>query len=63
MTCRVCDDQGTYPVISSQGAHLYNIKCPECLGITDEEIERKCAEDRAALEKWNAEVALRRSAT
>ena len=55
--CRVCDGEGTYPIICSRGSHLYDIKCPECLGISDEEIERKCTEDRAALQEWQRKVA------
>ena len=50
-SCEVCNGEGTYPIIDSKGSHRYDIKCPECLGVSDEEIERRCAEDRAVLEQ------------
>jgi hypothetical protein len=50
--CDVCDGHGTYPIIGSKGSYRYDIRCPECFGISDEEIERRCAEDRKALEEW-----------
>jgi phage FluMu protein Com len=49
MACTVCNDLGTYPIIDRFGSTLYEIKCPECLGISDEELERKAPEDRAVL--------------
>ncbi len=51
MACKVCNDLGTYPIINRFGKTLYEIKCPECLGISDEELERKISEDRAILAK------------
>ena len=50
-SCKVCCGLGTYPIIDRFGSTLYEIKCPECLGISDAEIERSCAEDRAVLEQ------------
>lgn len=52
--CEVCGGEGTYPIINMKGSHIYSITCPECFGISDEEIERKCAADRKALEDWMA---------
>jgi hypothetical protein len=49
--CEVCNGLGDYPIITITGRTLYYIRCPECHGISDEELERKCAEDRAVLEK------------
>jgi hypothetical protein len=51
-SCPICDGAGTYPIISARGVHLYDITCPKCLGISDEEIERRNAEDRKALDEW-----------
>jgi hypothetical protein len=48
--CLVCNGEGTYPIINSKGSHLYDIRCPECLGISDEELEREAAEARAVFE-------------
>ena len=56
MACEVCGGEGRYPIIDSKGSHRYDIKCPECLGISDEELERRCAEDAAALARARAAV-------
>jgi hypothetical protein len=52
MTCECCEGSGFYPIISAKGSHLFDIKCPVCFGISDEELERRAQEDRAALEAW-----------
>lgn len=52
--CAVCCGEGTYPIIDNRGSTLYYIKCPECLGISDAELERKAADDRRALEEFKA---------
>lgn len=48
MKCEVCNGQGTYPIISVQGSHLYDIRCPECFGTGDEEIKHKNTDDQEA---------------
>jgi DnaJ-class molecular chaperone len=53
-SCEVCGGEGTYPIIDNKGSHRYDITCPECHGISDEEIERKCSEDRAVLEAFRS---------
>lgn len=30
--CPVCNNSGYYPIINVRGRHLYDIRCPECLG-------------------------------
>jgi hypothetical protein len=50
-TCEICGGDGTYPIIDCRGKHRYDIKCPECLGISDAGLERRAAEDTAALAK------------
>ena len=30
--CKVCNGSGYYPIITREGAHLYDIQCPECQG-------------------------------
>jgi hypothetical protein len=56
--CEVCCGEGTYPIHNRKGKHVYDIKCPECWGISEEraaELERKCAEDAAVLQEWRAQ--------
>lgn len=57
MACDVCNDLGTYPIIDRFGTTRYEIRCPECLGVNNEELERKASEDQAALAQWQADVA------
>ena len=37
MTCNVCAGRGFYPIFTVQGAHAYDIVCPECHGYSMEE--------------------------
>lgn len=48
-TCEICGGEGSYPIFDIHGSQRYSITCPECLGISDAEVKRRCDADAAAL--------------
>ena len=52
--CDVCCGSGTYPIIDRFGTTRYEIKCPECLGISDEELKAACDRDAALLARFQS---------